>query len=244
MAQAAQNVKLDILDADGNIIRSYANTDQPEAIDSTSLPHPTYWIRPEQSLSATAGHHRFVWDLRYEPPRSADRDFSIAAVYKRTPSEPHGPFVHPGTYTVRLTVDGKVQEQTIEVQLDPRVEISEEDLQLQTNYSLACYEVYERLQVLRDAIDQKLSSNVTDAQRNALQNLRGNGGAGSGDFLYGSIYETPAERENVVALQQKFLYLLNVLQSADARPTPQAMEGIQRLQETRSVLEKRWKQMN
>lgn len=240
LVQAAKNVKLEILDSRGKIVRAYANTDKPEIIDSTTLPHPTYWIRPNQQLAASAGHHRFVWDLRHEPPRGSQREFAISAVYKNTPDGPQGPFVHPGAYTVRLTVDGKVLEQTIEVKLDPRVEISAEDLQLQTDYSMACYEAYHRLQEMREAIDKNLANNANDAERNALQALRGNGDPSGGDFLYGSIYETPNERENVVDLQHKFLFLLNVLQSADARPTPQAMQGVVKLQETLAVLEKRF----
>lgn len=243
LAQSAKNVKLEILDSNGKIVRTYANTDQPEAIDSTTLPHPTYWIRPNQQLVASAGHHRFVWDLRHEPPRGSQREFAISAVYKNTPDGPQGPFVHPGSYYVRLTVDGKVLEQTIEVKLDPRVEISAEDLQLQTDYSLACYEAYHRLQEIREVIDKKLNGKVNDAERNALEALRGDGAPGGGDILYGSITETAAERENIVALQEKFLYLLNVFQTADARPTPQAMQGVQKLQETLSVLTKRWEKL-
>lgn len=243
LAQAAQNVKLEIVDANGNVIRSFANTDKLLPIDSTALPHPTYWIRPQQQLSTKAGHHRFVWDLRHEPPRGADRDFSIAAVYKNTPSEPLGPFAHPGTYTVRLTVDGKTQTQNIDIQLDPRVEISEDALQLQTAYSMACYEAYERLQVMRDAIDQKLAGNISSAQRTQLEALRGNGAPSSPFILYSSISETPAEQENIVALQQKFLYMLNLLQGADVHPTSQALQGVQTLQESVAALAKRWEKM-
>ncbi len=243
LAKAAQNVKLEILDADGNVVRTFTNKDALLPIDTSAQPHPTYWIRPQQQLSAEAGHHRFVWDLRYAPPRGADRDFSIAAVYKRTPSEPLGPFVHPGTYTVRLTVDGNAQEQPIEIQLDPRVEISEEALQLQTDYSMACYQAYNRLQKMRDALDKKLVGNPSNAQREQLKALRGEGKPSSPFILYSSIYETPAERETIVALQQKFLYMLNLLQGADVRPTPQAMEGVQRLQATLGELEKRWEAM-
>lgn len=124
--------------------------------------------------------------------------------------------------------------------MDPRITISAEDLQLQTDYSVACYKAYHQLQDIREAIDQKLAGKVSDEQRKTLQTLRGNGSPGGGDILYGSITETPAERETVVALQEKFLHMLTVLQSADARPTPQAMQSVQRLQEIMGAVMKRW----
>ncbi len=237
---AARNVTLEILDAAGNIVRKYASTDKPEAIDTNAFQYPIYWFRPQQQIATTTGHHRFVWDLRYAPPRGSDREYTISAVYHNTPTSPNGPFVYPGQYKVRLTVDGKALEQTIEVQMDPRVTINVEDAQLQTDYSLACYNAYHKLQDIREAIDQKLAGKITDEQRKILQTLRGNGNPSGGDILYGSITEVPADRETIVALQEKFLHMITVLQSADARPTPQAMQGVQRLQEIMGVVVKRW----
>ena len=241
LRDAVGEVTLEIVGDDGQTIRHFSSTDGPEVVDSTALPHPTYWIRPPQLLSTEPGHHRFVWDLRHEPPPGARRQFSIAAVYHNTPSGPHGPFVHPGMYTVRLTVDGSVYERPVHVRIDPRVAISGEDLQLQTDYSMICYRGYQRTLALRWDIDGALKRRaLTDAQRDALAALRGSGVPGDPDILYGSIYATPADEETVVGLQHKFLFLLNVLQGADARPTTQAMDGVRALQETLEALTQRW----
>ena len=64
---------------------------------------------------------RFVWDLHFPPPPGLPRTYPIAAIYKDTPSEPLGPFVLPGKYTVKLTVDGKSYVQSLTVKMDPRV---------------------------------------------------------------------------------------------------------------------------
>jgi hypothetical protein len=45
----------------------------------------------------------------------------------------------PGNYTARLTVDGKVYNQSIIVKMDPRVKTSVKDLTLQHDLSLICY---------------------------------------------------------------------------------------------------------
>lgn len=240
LPKAAGSVTLEILDEGGKVIRRYSSTDKPEAVDSTQLPHPTYWIRPWQGLSVAAGHHRFAWDLRHEPPKGAQREFAIAAVYKRTPSGPTGPFVHPGQYTVRLRVDGDSHEQKIRVRIDPRVVIGEADLQLQTDLSLACYRAYHQAQVIRETIDDMLSSNPAADRQAALRALRGAGAPSSPDILYSSITARDPGQETLVGLQEKFLYLLNVLQSADARPTRQTESAVQALEDMLERLKGRW----
>ena len=42
-------------------------------VDENTLTIPSYWIRPPQILSAKAGSHRFVWDLRFASPKGALR---------------------------------------------------------------------------------------------------------------------------------------------------------------------------
>ena len=232
----AKAVALEILGAGGEVIRRYSSADEPERIDPDTLPYPTYWIRPHQPPGTSAGHHRFVWDLRYEPPRGTRRTHAIAAVYHDTPSGPAGPFVHPGSYTVRLTVDGASQQRTLEVRLDPRVTIAADDLRSQTDASLACYRAYHELQEMRDAIDARAPGAGTPP----LSALRGAGAPGNQDVLYGSITAVPPERETIVGLQQKFLFMMTLLQGADARPTPQALAAIDELQQTLAALKVRW----
>jgi photosystem II stability/assembly factor-like uncharacterized protein len=242
----AKNVTLEIVNDKKETVRRFTSNDKAEVIDTTAIPHPTYWIRPSQNLSTSSGHHRFIWDLRHEPPPGSEREFPIAAVYHITPSAPVGPFAHPGRYTVRLTADGTVLERPLEVRLDPRVNISAADLQLQTDHSLACYNGYLRLQKIRESIEAALQNPATqrDAKkREALQALRGSGLPGNPDLLYSSITAASADKETIVGLQNKFLYLLNALQSADARPTQQTMAGARALEEMMELLSKRWETM-
>jgi hypothetical protein len=230
-------VTMEIVGIGGEIVRRYSSSDPEEWVDPITMPYPTYWVRPPQSLSTEPGHHRFVWDLRHEPPPGARRQYSIAAVHESTPSGPKGPFVHPGSYTVRLTVDGTVAERPLEVRMDPRVEISDADLQLQTESSMACYRSYLRAQDLRVRIEEAIASG---GESEELRDLRGAGMPGDPDILYGSIYEVPAHEETVVGLQHKALFLLNLLQGSDARPTPQALEAVEKIQGFLHALERRW----
>ncbi len=86
-------VTLEILDAKGKLVRRYSSTDKPQTVDEKTLTIPSYWIRPPQVLSAAAGSHRFVWDLRYPPSegRAGRGMYPMTAVHHDTPSEPHRP---------------------------------------------------------------------------------------------------------------------------------------------------------
>ena len=244
LANDASEVQLQILNAAGTVVRSYSSNDTPETIDTTALPHPTYWIRPAETLSNSRGHHRFIWDLRHETPPGTNRRFSISAVYQNTPSDPRGPLVHPGTFKVRLTVDGKLMEKSFTVKLDPRVEISESDLQLQSDYVQRCYQAYLEAHKIRTAINKRLQDNdLTTAQKITFQSLLGFGNPGNPDFMYGSIYESPLEKETLVGLQYKLLFMINLLQSADARPTNQSMEAVEKLEGLLDGLKGRWEEM-
>ena len=98
---------------------------------------PAYWERPFVRPSTGAGMHRFVWDLRDPAPRSLQQVMvlPISAVVHDTPRVPEGPLVVPGRYTVRLEVDGRVLERPLRVAMDPRVSISQG--QLERQYLLA-----------------------------------------------------------------------------------------------------------
>jgi hypothetical protein len=96
---------------------------------------PAYWIRPSRILRADAGLHRFVWDLRYPPPPGAEHGFPIAATPGDTASEPKGPWVVPGVYTLKLTANGTSLTQPLTVKMDPRVKSG--PLALQQQFALA-----------------------------------------------------------------------------------------------------------
>ena len=89
--------------------------------------------------------HRFVWDLRFPPPRTKQHEYPISAIPGDTPKEPLGPFVLPGTYTVRLTVDGKTLTRPLTVKLDPRVRMSPADLASQLALSRRLIAALEKL---------------------------------------------------------------------------------------------------
>jgi hypothetical protein len=127
---AAGPVTIEILDAKGNLVRRYSSTDQREFTESElkALPIPPYWVRIPQTLPASAGLHRWVWDLHATPPDSLRHGFPISAIPFNTPRLPNGVRVLPGTYTAKLTANGVSQTTSLTITMDPRVKASPADL--------------------------------------------------------------------------------------------------------------------
>ena len=117
---------LEILDAQDKLVRRYSSDDKPEQTQAEVEKQliPLDWLKPQRTLSADPGMHRWVWDLRYPPPISTLHEYPISAVPNGTPRYPLGPLVLPGTYSVRLTAGGVTRTAELTVKMDPRVKVT------------------------------------------------------------------------------------------------------------------------
>jgi len=136
-SDAKTPVVIEIYDQQNKLIRKISNTDTAYAIPALNI--PLYWIRPQQMLSSNAGGQRFLWDMRYEP-LNEPVSYPMTAVKNNTAPEPTAPWVMPGVYKIKLTVNGQTTEQSLEIVMDPRVKTSVKDLQRQHDLSMICYE--------------------------------------------------------------------------------------------------------
>ena len=100
---------------------------------------PLYWPAPPQVLKTSAGMHRFTWDMHYDPIpgggrwRTRRRRRRRMARCRIAPIPAcNSPWVAPGTYSVRLTANGKSLTQPITIKMDPRVKITPEVQQIFT----------------------------------------------------------------------------------------------------------------
>ncbi|MFL6246085.1 MAG: glycoside hydrolase [Thermoanaerobaculia bacterium] len=155
----ASLVTLEILDANGALVRRYASNDPVAPVQDTGNV-PWYWIRPQRVPSTAPGMHRFVWDLHYTPLPQAKPSYPIAAVPFETAPVATSPWVLPGTYTVRLTVDGKTSTQPLTVAMDPRVKTPRAGLEEQFRLSMKVYEWMQQLtdDTLKEAAASLLES--------------------------------------------------------------------------------------
>ena len=175
LAQPASTpVTLEILDAQGKLVRKFTDTDKPEPSPEELAKEliPRYWIRMPKTLPTSAGMHRWVWDLRYPSPRSTRNDYPIAAVPGDTPRAPQGPMASPEQYTVRLTVNGHTFTEPLTVKMDPRVKTSQEGLALE----------FQKQKLLASLMTQSTEAiTVARSLREQIQKLTGKGTAAPGD---------------------------------------------------------------
>jgi len=139
-ANASAPVTLEIVDDAGKVVRTYSSSDtllnpdparDPAAYNALCqrMPNaahcsvPLYWAAPSMAVSASAGMHRFTWDLRHDPI-TPGAEQSTGAVPHRIFSMADAPWAAPGRYTVRLTVDGKQYTQPLTLRMDPRVKLA------------------------------------------------------------------------------------------------------------------------
>jgi hypothetical protein len=112
-------VTLEILDGSDATVRRYSSADPITPIDPNTLVVNAIWQRPVEGVAAAAGMHRFVWDFRPTPPATGGRG-------GRGGGGGGGggrgglPPSAPGSYTVKLTVNGKAYTQPLTIKRDPR----------------------------------------------------------------------------------------------------------------------------
>jgi len=109
-------VTLEIFDPGSQTVRRYSSDDPRQPVNVNTLAVLAAWQRPPEPLSAAAGAHRFVWDLRPQPAPGGRGGRGGGGGGGRGGA----PMVAPGNYSVRLTVNGKSYTQPLPVQADPR----------------------------------------------------------------------------------------------------------------------------
>ncbi len=181
-------VTMEILDADGGLVRRHSSADPLEPpLEGQNV--PDYWPRLQQALSAEAGLHRFVWDMHYPRPAVLRLRYPISAVANNTPVSPVGPSVLPGRYTVRLTVGGQSQSQPLVVAMDPRVTTAQAELARQFALSMKLtdllrqdFEALEEVRAFRAATADAALDAAAATLESSLQRLNGDLGS-----LYGIV---------------------------------------------------------
>jgi photosystem II stability/assembly factor-like uncharacterized protein len=171
LGRAAKEVTLEILGARGETIRRYVSWSKPvEPADTGNV--PAYWIRPELPLPVSAGMHRVTWDLRHTPAPETPVTYPIAAVPFNTPPAPTSPLAMPGTYTVRLIVDGETLVQPLTLDMDPRVKTPREGLQSQFDESMKVYAMLQSVEEMRKQGDSEERAQLADTLRSLLDRLQ------------------------------------------------------------------------
>ncbi len=236
LKSSAQEVRLEILDSNGQVVRQYSSSQQA-AFSPPTAPFPAYWFRPPLVLSSEAGMHRFVWDLRYTPPPARFHGFSMSTVYgQNVPSEPEGPQALPGTYNVRLTVAGHSYTQSLKIIMDPRITVSSQDLNkqfaLEIELATALREANKALEEIHDFYVRNKGNEAASQKLQALAEIE----------------PTDEQRPrrgltSISGVAGTLAQLIGAVDSADTAPTtPETEASEQALAQLQSLL-KKWEEL-
>lgn len=223
--QAASPIQLEIFDAEGKLVRRFASDDELHKTDPRDVKYPMEWVRDPQPLSAQAGMHRFVWDLRYPLPKSI----------RFPPEGPAGALAVPGGYIVKLTANGKSSTQPLAIKMDPRVKTPQDALVRQ--FELAS-KLAERLGEVSTALQQtselrkQMEAREKEASGNAevqqaLEELEkkievAKEPGSDDDFMLFGISMPSKEHEPLPEVAAALRGLLTIVESADIAPTADA----------------------
>ncbi len=213
-----EDVRLSILSESGDELRSFTSSGD--------------------GLPAEPGVNRFVWNLRL--PGAPDVTVPGMDHWDR----PDGPMVLPGTFQMRLTVDGRELTQSFQVEADPRVPTSRADLQRQFDF-------------LQDVLNALATTNGLLNEIHALEvQLKPWEGRAGSETLQDRLNEMRAELDSISGLlidlnisqsqlwpsglHEKFNALFDSVDSADYAPPQQARDVFAKLRSELDHLEGRF----
>jgi photosystem II stability/assembly factor-like uncharacterized protein len=240
---------LEIKDSKGEMVAQVHSNDPVPPLDPR-YPDPTLWARPPRIPSVEAGHHRFLWDLRYPAvPGMSTGPSADEAVPYNTPSVPSSPFVLPGTYTVQLMAGGKTFSEQLHVVMDPRVKTPVAELEEQFKVSKAIYDdalrataALHEITVLREQLSAKSAqppvASAGDSLESKLTKIAG--GRGEGARAGGGGRGTPAGPPNLTTLRLQLARMEHTVQSADVAPTTAQVEAYDGLKKPLADLIQQW----
>ena len=224
-ANPAPKITLEILDASGKVIRKFPPRQEEEQNPEEEEFGPR--AKPAK-LTSNAGLNRFVWDLRYEGATKVPH----APLWG---GSTRGPEALPGNYQVRLTVLGKSYTAPLEIKPDPRLKVTQADLQKQFDLLL---KIRDKVSETDETINQirDVRSQMKDIDKRLKDDPREKAIADAGKALdrkmtlvEEALIQTKAKSDEDVLnfpirLNNQLVALGGVVGSASSAPTQQSYE--------------------
>jgi photosystem II stability/assembly factor-like uncharacterized protein len=223
----SEEVKLEILDHQGKVVRTYSSKKPAEEEVQSEFEEAA---KPKEQLTTDAGLNRFAWDARYEKA-SRIPGYRLWEYDEGT----RGPLALPGSYQVRLSAQGKTLTAPLELKMDPRATASSADLQKQFDLAL---QLRDRLTEANNTVNQvrDLRAQIKDLQKKLGQDPKAKAFVGTAAELEKKL---PAVEEALInpnikssedslnypiRLDGKLAVLAGAVESSDSAPTQNAYE--------------------
>jgi hypothetical protein len=236
-------VLLRIRDPLGLPIRHYSSADVVPAYDASKAGIAQTWFVPPVSLSARKGAHRFIWPIHY----AADMQISAGDSFA------DGVWAPPGDYVVELEVDGVVTTQKLTVKPDPRVHATAADYSSQFNaarkleslrarMAQASNESNELLKKFDDALTGAANASAADTAEKRAKLLAFAGIYPSSNPA-NNWWLPPKSLNTLRAVSGTLGHLAEVIESADAAPSADALTGIEQAEKSVAKVLAEWMQL-
>ncbi|HEX5275775.1 MAG TPA: hypothetical protein VFW34_10915 [Candidatus Rubrimentiphilum sp.] len=184
-----------------------------------------------------AGLNRFTWDLHVLPPSGTATIQDARPYYIFYPMKIRGPQVLPGTYTLRIDVNGRTLNAPVTVEMDPHHPVAAVELQRQFDALQSLAATQERVEVMLSKLD---------SLRRQIAALRVRAGAPARELdAYDAVLVTEQDRlrnpepsgyRRPARLSEQLAYLRYTIEQYDGAPTvPQAELAAQYAAETASA---------
>jgi photosystem II stability/assembly factor-like uncharacterized protein len=243
--KAETEAKIEILDGTGKVIRKYSSAEvkQPEEpLDPDDK-------KPEKEIKPESGLNRFVWDLRYEEAHRVPGYYLWEYNHGA-----QGPVAAPGHYQARLTVGSQSQTVPLEVDLDPRVKVSQADLDQQFSLLMQIHEELNRLYDMVNQI-QDVRLQLSGLKKRLPQNASAKTISISADDLEKKLVAVREQLVNLAIsanedslayppqLDAKWAYLAIDVGSADSAPTEAEQLQFEKLKRQNEESAARWTEL-
>jgi photosystem II stability/assembly factor-like uncharacterized protein len=245
LGQDADEVKIEILDSSGSVLRAFTGTpkDKPPAPGGGG----GFFGFQAPRVGTQKGMNRFTWDLRQNGAVVFPGMIMWAAQPQRGPASP------PGKYSVRISANGDTKTREFSIGVDPRLieagitaEYLHEQFKLSTQVRDRVTDANTaviRIRAIRDQVNERMKR-VPERRRAEIQKLA--------DSLMKPLTAVEEEVYQVrnrsgqdplnfpIKLNNKIAALMGVIENADHRPTDQTYEVFKELSDE---LEKQLQQM-
>jgi len=226
----ASAIEMEFLDPAGKSIRKITRRVRAAAETPAAPPAPAgeggFGAAPPAILPMDVGLNRFVWDTRYTDAARFPGMILWAG-------ETRGPRLSPGTYQVKLTVDGKTFTENFEIKPDPRLSTTPADYAKQLELGL---KIRDKLTETHNAIVQirEVRKQVEDLLKRVggQPNLKVVNDAGTAlnknlTTIEEALYQTKNQSNQdplnyPIRLNNKLAALGGVVGSSEAAPTAQS----------------------